>query len=370
MLPHFARGKSGRTVRQRGVPVHPAAIKGGSGGGICHLIRSGGFNRLDLNRPLLPGVPIPTPHAILSLSSTLQPLGAAVPAGETQGLSAILVAWWFLILVVLVGLGLSVFWVQWRIRRLFDRNADLERQIEENAKVLEVSRQALHEASLMDPLTGLHNRRFLDHSLDTDAQQARRAYQEMLAAGRDPEDGKEDILLYLMDLDYFKQVNDTWGQAAGDAVLCQLGQALKGITRKTDFRVRWGGGTFLVVARRARRSGAPTVARNLLAAVRDLTFQLPGGDQIRKRISIGFTALPLLPRNPALGTWQQGMTIAEQCLSAAKRSGRDRYVGAIFKTDAEPGKLAGGEAWDLPSAFEQGLVEVLCSEPGFVWPVG
>lgn len=292
---------------------------------------------------------------------------APIAVAEGQGLSAWWLTW-FLFLAALVGLGFSVFWLQWRIRRLFDRNNVLERQIDENAKALEATNRALQEASLVDPLTGLHNRRFLEHALGTDAQQARRAYQEMRADGRDPAEGKEDILLYLMDLDYFKQVNDTWGQAAGDAVLCQLGQALKGITRKTDFRVRWVGGTFLVVARRARRSGAPTVARNLLAAVRDLTFQLPGGDQIRKRISIGFTALPLLPLGPELGTWEQGVAIAEQCLAAAKRSGRDRYVGAIFKADASPEPLRDLEAWDLAWARTHGLVDVVCSEPGFVWP--
>ncbi|BDU74237.1 GGDEF domain-containing protein [Mesoterricola silvestris] len=261
-----------------------------------------------------------------------------------------------------------MFWLQWRIRRLFDQNSALERRIDDSARTLEATNRALQEASLVDPLTGLHNRRFLDQALGTDAQQARRAYQEMQAAGRDPGEAKEDILLYLMDLDYFKQVNDTWGQEAGDAVLCQLGEALKRITRKTDFRVRWGGGTFLVVARRARRSGAPTVARNLLAAVRDLTFQLPGGDLIRKRISIGFTALPLLPQGPELGTWEQGMAIAEACLAAAKRSGRDRFVGALFRPDADPAPLRDADGWDLGRARAQGLVEVLCSEPGFVWP--
>ncbi len=320
---------------------------------------AGGTCRLDLHLPCLPGgAPLNLPILVLAF---------APPGGEGPGLSAWWLTW-FLLLAGLAGLGLSVFWLQWRIRRLFDRNSTLERQIEDNAKALEATNRALEAASLVDPLTGLHNRRFLDHSLAMDAQQARRAYQEMQAAGRDPSEAREDILLYLMDLDYFKQVNDTWGQAAGDAVLCQLGQALKGITRKTDFRVRWEGGTFLVVARRARRSGAPTVARNLLAAVRDLTFQLPSGDKIRKRVSIGFTALPMLPLGPDLGTWEQGMAIAEQCLAAAKRSGRDRYVGAVFKPEADPEPLRGMESLDLAWARAHGLVDVLCSEPGFVWP--
>jgi diguanylate cyclase (GGDEF)-like protein len=293
-----------------------------------------------------------------------------VPLSEPAGhsLSGWWLTWWFLILAALGFLGFSTFWLQWRIRRLFNRNLALERQVEDNARTLEEVNRALEEASLVDPLTGLHNRRFLEHSLTTDAQQSRRAYQDMLAAGRDPAAGKEDILLYLLDLDYFKQVNDTWGLPAGDAVLLQLGRALKDITRKTDFRVRWGGGTFLVVARRARRSGAPTVARNLLAAVRDLTFNLPGGEQIRKRISIGFTALPLLPHSPETGSWQKGVEIAEACLAAAKRSGRDRYVGALLKADADASLLEKLDGWDLGWARGRGLVDVVCSEPGFVWP--
>ena len=277
---------------------------------------------------------------------------------------------WVALLAATCALGLSVLWFQWRLRRLFSRTLELENRVDASAGALARANLALEEATLVDPLTGLHNRRFLEVSLATDAQQAQRAFTDMLAEGLDPLAAREDLLLFLLDLDHFQRINETWGRDAGDAVLHQLGQALKTITRKTDYRVRWEGGKLLLVARRARRSGAPTVARNLLAAVRDLNFQLPGGETVHKRISIGFTALPFHPRHPDLGTWQQGLAVAEQCLAAAKKTGRDRWVGATLRPDAEPEALRGLAFWEVGGAVAQGLAAVQCSEPGFRWPAG
>jgi hypothetical protein len=125
----------------------------------------------------------------------------------------------------------------------------------------------------------------------------------------------------------------------------------------------------LLVARRARRSEALNVARNLLTLVRDHTFRLPGGDPLRQRVSIGFTALPFHPGEPEWGTWRQGLDVAGQCLAAAQLSGRDRCVGALVRGAADPGFLRDQEDWPVGWAREKGLVDVQCSEPGFYWPV-
>jgi diguanylate cyclase (GGDEF)-like protein len=234
---------------------------------------------------------------------------------------------------------------------------------------LEVANHALEEAILVDPLTGLHNRRFLDLSLPLDALQAQRAFRESLDAGLDPLAPKDDLILFLMDIDHFKLVNDTYGHLAGDAVLMQLALALNSAIRATDSLVRWGGEEFLLVARRARRSGAHKVAQHMLEVARGMTFQLPGGERIEKKISIGFAALPLHPLHPDVGTWQQGLELADQCLYAAKTSGRDRWVGALLKSDQDPAPLFGMESWDVATANELGLVDLLCSQPDFQWPV-
>ncbi len=272
---------------------------------------------------------------------------------------------WAVVLLLLLAQAIAFVWLQ---RRFSRRNRELEGRGQEGAEALARANRALEEASQVDPLTGLHNRRFLETYLDTDAHQAQRVFSDLLAAGGDPQAAREDLVLFLLDLDHLEKVNATWGRAAGDAVLKQLARRLGRITRKTDFRVRWQDGTILLVARRSRRSGAVNLARKLLEEVRELAFQLPGGEVIRERLCIGFTAFPLHPRQPDLGTWRQAVGLADQCLKAAKGSGRDRWVGAMLVPEADPGPLRGRAQWDLPWAQAQGLVRVDCSEEGFVWP--
>jgi diguanylate cyclase (GGDEF)-like protein len=268
---------------------------------------------------------------------------------------------WFAALTGMLALLGGAFWLNLRLRRTIRHNRDLEDRVE-------FSEKTLREASLLDPVTGLNNRRFLDLYLALDADGACRAFRDMLAAGQDTTASREDILLYLLRLDQFSQVEETWGRPAGDAVLVQMARAVKAATRKTDFRIRWEGDTFLVVARRARRSEAATVAGKLLALARGLTFQIPGGARVRERISIGYAALPLHPNHPELGDWQAGVAMAEQCLRAADLSGQDRWVGAIVEPGADPARFTGPEAWNVASALDRRLVWVRCSEPDFIWP--
>jgi diguanylate cyclase (GGDEF)-like protein len=283
--------------------------------------------------------------------------------------------WWFRLLSLLAAGGALFGGYRIRTKRLSARNAFLERMVAHRTEALEASKveleranRALEEASLVDPLTGLHNRRFLDLSLPTDAAQAQRILREARDTGRDPLELKEDILLFILDIDHFKTVNDSFGHLAGDQVLCQLADILRADTRATDSPVRWGGEEFLLVARRSRRAKAASIAQNLLEAVRAHTFELPEGVRIRKTWSIGFAALPFHPGAPELGDWHQALKIADQCLYAAKNTGRDRYVGALVPAGADPAPFQGLRSWDVPWALERGLVEVRCSEPDFRWP--
>jgi len=282
--------------------------------------------------------------------------------------------WWFRLATLLAAAGAVFLGFRRRTAQLHRRNADLEAMVAHRTEALEASKaqletanKALEEATLVDPLTGLHNRRFLDLSLPTDTLQAQRAFRELVNAGQDPLEPKEDILLFLMDIDHFKTVNDSFGHQAGDLVLKQLSRVLQSTTRASDSLVRWGGEEFLLVARRTRRSGAPAIARNLLDAMRSQTFSLPGGVELRKTWSVGFTALPLHPRHPELGDWQQAIKIADQCLYAAKNSGRDRFVGALMDPEADPSALADLKNWDVSWALERGLMTLISSEPGFTW---
>ena len=270
---------------------------------------------------------------------------------------------WFATLAGMVLVLFAGFWLQISLRRMSRRNQELEDRVESSV-------EALQQASLVDSLTGLNNRRFLELYLTMDLESACRVFRDMLAAGQDTTASKEDILLFLMNLDQFNQVNVAWGRLAGDAVLAQLARAITAGTRRTDFRIRWEGDTFLVVARHARRSEAPTVARKLADLVRGHAFQVPGGARVQERVSIGYAALPLHPNHPELGDWQAGLAMAAQCLRAAKLTGRDRWVGATVEPDADPARFLGPKAWTVATALDQRLVRVRSSEPGFTWPAG
>ncbi|BDU73501.1 ligand-binding sensor domain-containing diguanylate cyclase [Mesoterricola silvestris] len=283
--------------------------------------------------------------------------------------------WWFRTLSALAAGGLVLLGFRRRTAHLHRRNAALEAMVATRTRALESSKRdlekanlALEEASLVDPLTGLHNRRFLDLSLPSDALQAQRAFREHLDAGADPLLHKEDILLFLLDIDHFKTVNDTHGHLAGDQVLKQLSGILRANTRATDSLVRWGGEEFLLVARRTRRAGASAIANGLLEAIRAYTFVLSGGVEFQKTWSIGFTPLPVHPRFPEMADWQQALKLADQCLYAAKNTGRDRWVGALMPPEADAAPLEGMKTWDLDWAASKGLMDITSSEPGFRWP--
>ena len=305
--------------------------------------------------------------------------GEDAPGPVTGFAFRILPPWWgtlwFRLLTLLGAAGSILAFLRHRTAQLSRRNAQLEGMVAHRTEALEASKlelekvnRALEEATLVDPLTGLHNRRYLDLSLPTDALQAQRAFRELVDAGADPLEPKEDIVLFLMDIDHFKAVNDTHGHLAGDLVLKQLAVILQDCTRATDSLVRWGGEEFLLVAKRTRRSRAPRIAQSLLEAIRNHTFQLPEGVAFHKSWSLGFSALPIHPRNPEIGDWQQALKMADQCLYAAKNTGRDRWVGALMPPDADPAPLAGLKTWDVGWALKQGLMVASSSDPDFQWP--
>jgi diguanylate cyclase (GGDEF)-like protein len=152
------------------------------------------------------------------------------------------------------------------------------------------ARQALLQESLRDELTGVGNRRTA----------------EVLLRQVNPGD-----VVVLIDLDHFKDVNDTQGHEAGDEVLAELGSLLTGTLRPVDVAARWGGEEFLVVLRSARN-----VAPDML----DMLLDLWHARRPRTTFSIGAAV-----QEPGLDP-SVTMRYADTALYAAKRRGRDRAV--------------------------------------------
>lgn len=154
----------------------------------------------------------------------------------------------------------------------------LDRQITATRRACALRDQFRHslEAAMIDPLTGLYNRRYalpyLERLMDT-ANRQNRSYAVMLA-----------------DLDYFKQVNDRHGHASGDKVLCHVAQVLKSCLRQNDMIARIGGEEFLLVMPDCAPSDARHRARQICEAVRKSPTQMAhSAPAVAVTISIGVT---------------------------------------------------------------------------------
>ncbi len=232
--------------------------------------------------------------------------------------------------------ALLLFWalLQWRTRQLRQRELALQALVEQRTA-------ELREASLTDALTGLRNRRYLQTRLDEDLRRCLRRHRPPAAPGPDA-----DLLLMLLDIDHFKRINDEHGHAAGDAVLVQFAQRLRGLFRDTDSLIRWGGEEVLALVRDSNRERAPELAERVLAAMRDEPFRLDDGREVRVSVSIGFAAFPLDPALPRAWDWQACLDLADAGLYAAKAAGRDRYRGALRANGVRPEMLVRmAEAW-------------------------
>ena len=190
---------------------------------------------------------------------------------------------------------------QWR--ELTEDQADLLNGVASQAAIAIRHAQlfaAQEENALTDELTKLPNRRAL----------AQRFLQEMQRARRH----KNAIAFLMIDLDHFKQVNDTYGHLNGDAVLAELAQILAGSARESDVCARYGGEEFALILHETTESGAKILAERIRAKVAAATF--PGG--LKLTISVGVAATD----DAALFT--QLMDRADQALYAAKQGGRNQ----------------------------------------------
>lgn len=259
-------------------------------------------------------------------------------AGPAAGASFTIVApWWQTWVFRLLALGgllaALLGGYRWRTDLLRRRNEDLERVVRTRTAALAQANRALEEMSMGDPLTHLRNRRYLGLTMPEEAARILRVFQSHLQRGESPLGQDEDMLLLMVDLDRFKAVNDNHGHRAGDEVLRQTGDLLREVCRESDTLVRWGGEEFLVIAKRSNRESGEVIARNILEAMRSRDFRLPDGQILHCTCCVGYTAFPVLPAEPDAFRWEEAVEVADQCLYAAKNSGRDTWVGVFCDSD-------------------------------------
>lgn len=265
-----------------------------------------------------------------------------------------------------------------RVARHRTQTAQLEALVVSRTQELAVANEQLRLQSLTDPLTQLHNRRYLHEVM---AQQVALVDRELrgrvLRQARLSQPG-EGLALVMVDLDHFKSVNDQHGRAAGDLVLQQVAALLRDCTRESDTVARWGGEEFAVVGRQASPQDAVTLVERIRSRVEAHAFHLDDGTVLRRTCSIGFAVYPFIAAEPQRLAWETLFQLADRCLYVAKRNGRNRAVGvqprlARLQEAADVEALCQCLDDELAALVAEGWLEVLgerAGEPPLDWREG
>jgi diguanylate cyclase (GGDEF)-like protein len=193
--------------------------------------------------------------------------------------------------------------------RLHEARAELQKLrtqtavLHQRARDLEQSRSRLERLALEDELTGLANRRAFTKELENWCARARA--------------GTLRFGLVVADVDSFKQINDSYSHIAGDAVLRQLGMAIRANLRDTDFAARLGGDEFALLIADSEGGAAVAVVDRLLQAVREWAW-MEIGDDLAVTVSVG------LCESASFGDSSELIRRADEALYVAKHAGRDR----------------------------------------------
>jgi two-component system, cell cycle response regulator len=178
----------------------------------------------------------------------------------------------------------------------------------------------LRAAAVTDVLTGLPNRRYFEEALQEEAP----------LAGR----GQRALSLIMLDLDNFKNVNDTYGHAAGDAVLAQAADRVRRCIQATDLTSRYGGEEFVCLLPGADEPSALGLAEHIRLGMSSPPMSLPDRpDTVRLTASLGVATVD----TQQTGTINPDdlLNAADRALYQAKAGGRDRVVGANWPTSSE-----------------------------------
>ncbi len=187
----------------------------------------------------------------------------------------------------------------------------------------------LHELGQHDPLTRVHNRRYLNQRLTAELAFAERH--------------RTSVSIILLDLDHFKLVNDQHGHQAGDQVLERVALLAKEQVRTEDVVARYGGEEFMIVLRATPVAGAEVLAERIRRVVAGALFETAAGAPFQVSLSAGCASLECAGGSDASDL----IRIADRRLYVAKREGRNRVVGAggclvSMSAPVEPPREASG----------------------------
>ncbi len=192
-----------------------------------------------------------------------------------------------------------------------------------NRELIKIN-EKLKSVSLIDEHTGLYNYRFLKDAIEVEYHKARRYAQ--------------NLTVIMLDIDYFKSINDVYGIVFGDLVLKQFAKQLKRMVRRYDILVRYSGEEFIVITSRLNRSAGIAMAQRLLETLNFINF----GDKNHKvKLKISFSVASF-PDDRA----KNGIDLvnsADRLLNKAKESGGNRVYSALdISNSAKKGRKKAG----------------------------
>jgi two-component system, cell cycle response regulator len=187
-----------------------------------------------------------------------------------------------------------------RTKALQDELRDKNRQLEEVLSKVEV-------LAITDPLTHLYNRRHFENLLENEFANTSRY--------------KSPTTCIMIDVDYFKRVNDEYGHRTGDVVLKEISNIVKSCLRKVDTLARWGGEEFVALLPRTNKEDSYSAAERILNTISEYTFT---GVDRKITVSIGVASIP----DPSIDTAEKLVDASDVALYEAKESGRNRIIVA------------------------------------------
>jgi diguanylate cyclase (GGDEF)-like protein/PAS domain S-box-containing protein len=205
--------------------------------------------------------------------------------------------------------------------RILQANQDLRRLV----AGLQTSEDVLREQATRDPLTGLFNRRYLD---DTLARELSLSWRRSSC-----------LSLVILDIDYFKRINDVFGHHAGDMALSEVAQVLSRHLRKSDIACRLGGEEFALVLPDSSLEGTLRRVQELCSLIKGLALRYDGQLLGRITVSAGIATAP-----EHASTAPNLMQAADEALYLAKHAGRDQIVVCGSRREGSPGEIPNAAA--------------------------
>ena len=199
-------------------------------------------------------------------------------------------------------------------RRMQDTNQALELQLEasrDDIASLQRDLDDVRRESMLDPLTKIANRKSFDEGLATAIAQATK--------------GASPLCLLLLDIDHFKNFNDTYGHQTGDQVLRLVAMTLKSNIKGKDLAARYGGEEFVAILPSTDIEGAMIAAENIRKAIQAKELLKRSTNEKLGRITASFGVAAFRPTDTAATLIER----ADRCLYAAKHAGRNRVISEI-----------------------------------------